>query len=63
MFQFKTLAQLIEEGVSVNSVDVNGVKMVSLSNLTTVLQRIRLINTLRVAILPDGPPDPGTILK
>lgn len=59
MVQFKSLAQLVEEAAAAVAVDVNGVKMIDLDSLSAALKKVQLVNQVRVAILPDGPPDPG----
>lgn len=59
--ELKTLRELIDAAVASAVTDVSGSKVVDLDALSKALDKVDLIGNVRVAVLPDGPPDPGKV--
>lgn len=58
--KLKSLSELVTEALSAVAVtDADGKVTLDLSLLPDALKKVPLISSLRVAVLPDGPPDPG----
>lgn len=59
--ELKSLSELVSEALAAVAVTdpVSGKVSLDMSLLPDALKKIPLLNSVRVAVLPDGPPDPG----